>query len=64
MITSDWAKSSKSGPNCDNCVECRMNGNNIEVRDTKNPSVPAQVYTPGEWTAFIEGAKAGEFDLA
>ncbi|MGC1212629.1 MAG: DUF397 domain-containing protein [Micromonospora sp.] len=64
MITSEWAKSSYSGPNCDNCVECRTVGGNVEVRDSKNPSGPVQVFTPAEWDAFIKGAKASEFDLA
>lgn len=64
MITQVWAKSTFSGPNCDNCVECRLNGDgDIEVRDSKNPSGPVLVFTPGEWVAFGAGSKAGEFDL-
>jgi hypothetical protein len=32
------------------------------VRDSKNPSVPAQWYTAAEWAAFMRGIKDGEFD--
>jgi hypothetical protein len=33
------------------------------VRDSKNPSGPALVFTQAEWDAFVGGAKDGEFDL-
>jgi hypothetical protein len=59
----DWQKSSRSGPNCDNCVEVAFIGGAIAVRDSKNPSGPALIFTPGEWDAFVAGAKDGEFDL-
>jgi hypothetical protein len=32
------------------------------VRDSKNPTGPALIFTPGEWDAFLAGAKDGEFD--
>ncbi|TDD21356.1 DUF397 domain-containing protein [Nonomuraea diastatica] len=31
------------------------------VRDSKNPTGPALIFTPGEWNAFISGVKSGEF---
>jgi hypothetical protein len=58
-----WRKSSASGPNCDNCVEVAFVGEAIAVRDSKNPSGPALVFTQAEWDAFVGGAKDGEFDL-
>lgn len=58
-----WQKSSRSGPNCDNCVEVAFVGGAIAVRDSKNPSGPALIFTPDEWDAFVAGAKDGEFDL-
>jgi hypothetical protein len=36
----------------------------IALRDSKRPDEAVLIYTPAEWRAFIEGAKAGEFDLA
>jgi uncharacterized protein DUF397 len=35
----------------------------IMLRDSKDPTGPVLAYTPEEWGAFIEGVKAGEFDL-
>ncbi len=34
----------------------------VAVRDSKNPSGAILFYTPEEWSAFIDGAKKGEFD--
>ncbi|MEU1982819.1 DUF397 domain-containing protein [Nocardia sp. NPDC019395] len=56
-----WFKSSKSGGNQD-CVEAAHLGEGfVGVRDSKNPTGPALVFTPGEWDAFLAGAKDGEF---
>jgi hypothetical protein len=35
----------------------------IVVRDGTQPNGPTLVYTTTEWDAFVDGAKAGEFDL-
>jgi len=58
-----WRKSSRSGPYTDNCVEVAFVDGAIAVRDSKNPSGGILVFTPGEWDAFVDGAKDGEFDL-
>jgi hypothetical protein len=58
-----WHKSTRSGPNCDNCVEVAFVDGAIAVRDSKNPAGPALIFTPDEWDAFVGGAKDGEFDL-
>ena len=58
-----WQKSTRSGPNCDNCVEVAFVNDAIAVRDSKNPAGPALIFTAGEWDAFVGGAKDGEFDL-
>ncbi|WP_084161263.1 DUF397 domain-containing protein [Nocardia sp. BMG51109] len=34
----------------------------VGVRDSKNPTGPALVFTPSEWDAFTTGVKDGEFD--
>ena len=57
-----WFKSTYSGPNCDNCVEVGFVADGTLVRDSKNPTGPALVFTGAEWGAFVEGAKDGEFD--
>jgi hypothetical protein len=58
-----WRKSTRSGPNCDNCVEVAFVPGAIAVRDSKNPTGPVLIFTPDEWDAFVGGAKDGEFDL-
>ena len=57
-----WRKSVRSSGNCDNCVEVAFVDGAIAVRDSKNPTGPALVYTHDEWDAFIGGVKDGEFD--
>lgn len=59
-----WRKSSRSGPYSDNCVQfAKLNGG-VALRDSKDPTGPALVFTPEEWLAFVDGTKGGEFDLA
>ena len=63
MISTDaFTKSSHSGVG--SCVEVRLlvNGT-VGVRDSKDVSQPALVFTPPEWTAFLAGVRDGEFDL-
>ncbi len=59
-----WRKSTKSGDNGGACVEVAGNlPGIIAVRDSKNPDGPALIFTPGEWRAFVDGVRGGEFDL-
>jgi hypothetical protein len=58
-----WMKSTRSGPDSDNCVEVAFVGEVIAVRDSKHPTGPALIFTAAEWDAFVGGAKDGEFDL-
>jgi Domain of unknown function (DUF397) len=58
--SSIWRKSSK----CANseCVELTREQDMILLRDSKSPETPALRYTREEFRAFLDGAKAGEFD--
>lgn len=57
-----WFKSSRSAGGND-CVEvAHLGGGKVGVRDSKNPTGPALVFTPSEWDAFTAGVNAGEFD--
>jgi hypothetical protein len=62
LQTATWVKSSYSGSNGGNCVEvAELSGGHRGVRDSKDPTGPALVFTSGEWDAFINGVKDGEF---
>jgi hypothetical protein len=59
-----WRKSSYSEGAAE-CVETAvLPDRRIAVRDSKQPDGAIQLYTAAEWSAFVRGAKAGEFDLA
>ncbi len=45
------------------CVAVKMEGNSIQVRDTKDATDTTLSFTAREWDAFIKGVKGGEFDL-
>ena len=47
------------------CVEVgRTDEGAVLVRDTKDRAQEALAFTGEEWTAFVAGVKAGEFDFA
>lgn len=55
-----WRKSSFSGQH--QCVEvANLSGGEVAVRHSRQPTGPALVFTPDEWSAFLEGAAHGEF---
>jgi hypothetical protein len=62
LAKAQWFKSSFSGGNDDNCVEVAFLGPDIAVRDSKDPSGPALIYSIEEWTAFMSGVRDGQFD--
>jgi Domain of unknown function (DUF397) len=57
-----WLKSQHSNPN-GACVElAALSTGEIAVRNSRFPVGPVLVYTQAEITAFLAGAKDGEFD--
>ncbi len=62
---STFRKSSFSGKfdGNSNCVEVAFAGDDVGVRDSKDRSKLSLRFTRSEWVAFIQGVKAGEFDL-
>ena len=61
LTQATWFKSSKSGPNCDNCVEVAYVIGAVGVRDSKDKTGPALVFASGEWNAFVAEARNGAF---
>ncbi|MFE4517591.1 DUF397 domain-containing protein [Kitasatospora sp. NPDC056783] len=60
MSSSAWQKSSHSGAS-DNCVEVRSTDGLLEVRESDEADVIVRT-TRLNLGAFLQGAKAGEFD--
>ncbi|AWE52392.1 DUF397 domain-containing protein [Streptomyces nigra] len=57
-----WIKSRHSNAE-GNCVEvAALADGRVALRNSRDPDGPALVYTPGEISAFLAGAKDGEFD--
>lgn len=45
------------------CVQAAITpGGDIELHHTENPQREPHVFSLEEWTAFVTGVKAGEFD--
>ena len=63
LTHAEWQKSTRSGPNCDNCVEVAFVDGAVAVRDSKQDDGAILLFTQDEWDAFVAGAKDGEFDL-
>lgn len=58
--SSAWRKSSRSGGG--GCVEVRSTSTGVEVRDSKNISLPSIHVGQAAWSEFLLAIKAGEFD--
>ncbi|MQY17457.1 DUF397 domain-containing protein [Nocardia macrotermitis] len=57
-----WFKSSRSNAGKD-CVEAVfLDRGLVGVRDSKNPTGPALIFTPSEWDAFTAGVTHGDYD--
>lgn len=56
-----WQRAASCGGG--SCVEVAATPSGVAVRDSKTLQGPVLTYSRGEWEAFIEGVKHGEFDL-
>ena len=45
------------------CVSVKINEDNVQVRDTKDPSKTTLSFSREEWQSFLSGVKEGEFEV-
>jgi hypothetical protein len=55
-----WQKSSYSGSTNPNCVECRTDGQRVQVRDTQNTGLGHLTVPAPEWRAFLAAVRQRE----
>lgn len=60
LSSAEWHKSTLSGAN--GCVEVAFVDGQVAVRDSKDRHGHVLVFTQLEWSAFLGGVRAGEFD--
>lgn len=56
-----WRKSTFCSSN--SCVEVGLVDSQIIIRNSRDVDGPVVRFTEAEWTAFLDGARRGEFDL-
>lgn len=44
------------------CVQVAIKPQGVAVRDSKDANKSTLLFTHGEWKAFIQGVKSGQFD--
>ena len=66
LTSAAWRKSSFSGGNGGACVEVAIvsggteaSGGAVALRDSKNPTGPALLFTPDEWREFTRAVRHG-----
>ncbi|WP_174185865.1 DUF397 domain-containing protein [Nocardia barduliensis] len=63
LSSAQWFKASHSGGG-EACVEVAwLAAGQVGVRDSKNPTGPALIFTSGGWDAFTACVTDGAFDL-
>ncbi|MEU3746165.1 MULTISPECIES: DUF397 domain-containing protein [Streptomyces] len=55
IAVNTWFKSSYSGGNTTECVECSRTETGALVRDSKRPKGPVLTVQADAWSVFIEG---------
>lgn len=65
MRDNTWQTSSFCSADKPQCVEVFVDRHGgASVRDSKNPDKEPLEFNADEWSAFVAGVKAGEFDQA
>lgn len=62
LTDAHWIKASASSSG-NGCVEvAHLPGDRVALRDSKDPSRPAHIYTARAWDQLLVSAKLGELD--
>ncbi|MBC3991042.1 DUF397 domain-containing protein [Streptomyces buecherae] len=61
MPENEWQRSSFCGGGGNNCIETLPQNGLVLMRESQDPEAIISV-TPEQLAAFIQGAKAGEYD--
>ena len=61
--TRGWRRGTQCTGADSTCVEVAIEADGVAVRDANDPDGPRLHFTAAEWSAFLAGARAGEFDL-
>ncbi|WP_019853136.1 DUF397 domain-containing protein [Actinopolyspora mortivallis] len=64
MSDTGWIKSSRSSGASDNCVEVRLTGTEVGVRDSKNPTGAVHTFPTSTWRSFLTALKTGDLPEA
>jgi hypothetical protein len=54
-----WRKARRSMASGNNCVEVRVDGEKVHVRDSKNPTGPSLAFTLQQWVSLLTMIKKG-----
>jgi hypothetical protein len=58
-----WTRSTRCTEGGGNCVEvAALPNGSVAVRDSKDPGAAHLVFSRAEWSAWLDGAKQGQFD--
>ena len=59
--TDEWVRSTFCADSA--CIEVALIGGQVALRDSKHPEQPCLHFPLAEWTAFIDGIQAADFDF-
>ena len=60
MTALQWITSTRCSDG--ECVQAARAGDDMVLRDSKDPTGPVLVYAVGEWRAFLASVKNGDYD--